>query len=255
MTNDTSNPVIPLEADGVQPGFDIVLRGYDRGQVDRQIGWLEEQLGAADREATGLTEALRRAESDSAEARRQAEKAAAELARGRPTFEALGERIGTILRLAEEEADALRHDGAAEVERARNAWAAELAGARRALAEEQRAAQQQAAAILAQARQEAQAIVTDARRSAAETTSAAQRQVDAMSRQQDAIHTELLRVRERFAAVMGWTIDVTDERDESEEPVTETAAEQTVVTATPRQGSESDPATTQTQHMPAGPTA
>lgn len=244
MTNDASNPVIPLEPDGVQPGFDIVLRGYDRGQVDRQISWLEEQLGATDRETATLTEALRRAEHDAAQARRQADQAAAELERGRPTFEALGERVSTMLRLAEEEAEALKAAGQTEVDRARAQSAEELAAAHRALAEAHQAAEQQAQAVLGQAREEAQRLITEARRSAAETTSAAQHQVDAMSRQRDAIHAELLRVRERFAAVMGGTIDVTaprrDPADSStgSEPATE---------------GETDSTTARTQQMPSEP--
>ncbi|MEP6462167.1 MAG: hypothetical protein ABJC62_01840 [Frankiaceae bacterium] len=258
MTNDSSHQVIPLEADGVQPGFDIVIRGYDRGQVDRQIGWLEEQLRATDRQIAALTEALQRAEQNSAEARRQAEQAAAALERGRPTFEALGERIGTILRLAEEEAEALRQAGRSDVERQHNQWTAELTAAEQALAEQQQAAEQQVAALLAQARQEAQHIVTDARRSAAETTSAAQRQVEAMSRQRDAIHAELLRTRERFAAVLGGTIDVTEPRAESADPAEEGSERTTVVSAAhtgpPAQSGEpADPGSARTQPMPAEP--
>ncbi len=224
MTNDPSNQVLPLEAEGVQPGFDIVLRGYDRGQVDRQVGWLEEQLGATDRQVQALTEAVRRAEHDTVEARRQAEKSASELARGRPTFEALGERIATMLRLAEEEAEEYRRTGRADIERARGEWATELAASQHALEEQRRAAEKQVEALVAQARHDAERIVTDARRSAAETTGAAQRQVEAMSRQRDAIHQELVRVQERFAAVMGGAIDVTDQRGESaESPSTSTS--------------------------------
>lgn len=267
--SDLTNQVIPLEAEGVQPGFDIVLRGYDRGQVDRQITWLEEQLGATDRETAALTEALRRAEHESVEARKQAEKVSAELTRGKPTFEALGERIGTILRLAEEEAEELRRTGGAELEQARNAWTAEHGAARRTLDEEQRNGQQQAASILAQAQQEAQRIVTDARRAAAETTGAAQRQVEAMSRQRDAIHAELLRVRERFAAVMGGTIDVTDASPEAPErsrgQADEQPAERTTIATAAADGAvrsggadaapTGDTDTARTQPMPAEPTA
>src|SRR5664279_4042353 len=186
MTNDAGNTVLPLDSDGVQPGFDIVLRGYDRGQVDRQVSWLEEQLGAADRDLQAVTETLRRTEQDATAARRQAEKAAAELARGKPTFEALGERVTAILSLAEEEADVLRQGGREEAEETRQELLAEHAAARDAAQQERRTAQQQSEAILAQAQQEAQRVISDARRHAAETTGAAQRQVEAMTRQRDA---------------------------------------------------------------------
>jgi len=210
MTNDAGNTVLPLDSDGVQPGFDIVLRGYDRGQVDRQVSWLEEQLGAADRDLQAVTETLRRTEQDATAARRQAEKAAAELARGKPTFEALGERVTAILSLAEEEADVLRQGGREEAEETRQELLAEHAAARDAAQQERRTAQQQSEAILAQAQQEAQRVIGDARRHAAETTSAAQRQVEAMTRQRDAIRAELARVRERFAAVMSGTVDLAE---------------------------------------------
>lgn len=258
MTNDPT-PVIPLEAEGVQPGFDIVLRGYDRGQVDRQIGWLEEQLGATDRQMQALTEALRQAEHDAVIARQQAAKAAAELERGRPTFEALGERIATILRLAEEEAAAMRQAGGAEIERYRGEWSTELTAAQRSLDEAKGTAEQQAQATMAAAQQEAQRVVTEARRSAAETTSAATRQVEAMAKQRDAIHAELVRVRERFAAVLGGTIDVIeqpgkpapDEKTESEPTTVVTAAGGGAPPG--GAGGNTDQDTARTQPMPSEP--
>ena len=202
MTNDAP-ALVPLDHDPVQPGFDIVLRGCDRGQVARQIGWLQEQLPAADREMEAVQEALRQARGEAADARRQADRAEQQLQRGKPTFEALGERIVQMLTLAEQEADGLRAAARQDAARIREEVGAEAAAARRDIAEQRRAAEAEAAGIVASAKQEGQRIVTDARRQAAEVTNAAQRQVEAATRQRDAIHAELLRVRERFSAVMG----------------------------------------------------
>ncbi len=205
---DGAPALVPLDHDPVQPGFDIVLRGYDRGQVDRQLNWLEEQLGAADREMESSHEALRQARQEAADAKQQAQRAAAELDRGRPTFEALGKRIAQMLTLAEQEAEALLGAARSDVERTHKELGAEQAVMRRETQDQRRGAEQEAATIVERARQEAQRVVTDARRHAAEVTQAGQRQVDAMSRQRDAIHAELVRVQERFAAVMGSPVDL-----------------------------------------------
>jgi cell division septum initiation protein DivIVA len=76
---DSTGSALPPDRTGVVQ-FDVVMRGYDRRQVDDYIASLY-----------------------AAHAKLQAE-----LRRGRPSFEALGERVSQILVIAEAEADEMR---------------------------------------------------------------------------------------------------------------------------------------------------
>ena len=107
---DDNTDLIPLRPEEeAPPTFDLVRRGYDRHQVDGHLAWLEERL----RE----TESLRSA-AEHAAARAAAEAAGArdELEQNRPDWASFGERIGSILRLAEDEAAELRQRGARDAE-------------------------------------------------------------------------------------------------------------------------------------------
>ncbi len=84
-------PVVPLTGEPtVTPSsFDLVLRGYDRHQVDEHL-----------RQLAGTIEQLRT----------ELARTSSELERGRPSYDALGERVAQILGLAEAEAAQLRSD-------------------------------------------------------------------------------------------------------------------------------------------------
>lgn len=122
------------------PQFATVMRGYDRGQVDDYVARLNDFLADAERRAD-------RAERSIADLNRRNERLTDELRQaierrrepepGQP-YEGLGERIESMLRLAAEEAQAIRQQGqddASElVDEARRQRETEVANAERDLA-------------------------------------------------------------------------------------------------------------------------
>jgi cell division septum initiation protein DivIVA len=161
------------------PQFRLVMRGYDPADVDRVISGLQQR--AVDAEASAAENETRW---------KQAKASAAEIEPPEPpTFEHLGERVGQILALADEEARELRERAQAETEEARKLaeqaavsvrddadqyadhrrrdadaeGARVLADARRAADEERDAAERDAAAL----RQEGEAVFEQQRANAA----------------------------------------------------------------------------------------
>ncbi len=96
------------------PAFDLVLRGYDRRQVDARLAELEGRV-------TELSAALEAARQSEASALATAQRARAELERGRPSFDTLGERVAEMLRLAEVEAAEMRAAGEQDAAASREA--------------------------------------------------------------------------------------------------------------------------------------
>src|SRR3954466_1554665 len=109
--------LVPLADDDQPSGFDVVLRGYDRRQVDDYLDRVEAALNDADArhaEDSGRLAALESQVTDMharlADAERRAE--------GRPEpAPVAGDRIAAMLRLADEEAGALRDAARQEAER------------------------------------------------------------------------------------------------------------------------------------------
>lgn len=97
---------IPVEVADEAVVFRVVPRGYDRGAVDARVAALEQELAE-----------LRWEHDELAAQRRELVEQRAEQERWAPSFTALGERAARILRLAEEEAAALRGEAAQEVQR------------------------------------------------------------------------------------------------------------------------------------------
>jgi len=161
------------------PSFRNVLRGYDPAQVDQ---WREQHgqaLEEARREAaertvevTELKSALTRAQDEHGRTRKALD-AAQEQQRqaSAPTFAGLGERIGNILTLADEEAREIRRNAEADAQT--------LAGTSRLAAEQARVdadryaenvrtkAEAEATQLVEKARQQADALLDDADREAA----------------------------------------------------------------------------------------
>ena len=79
------------------PAFDIVLRGYERRQVDEHLSTLVNDRVAAERKAQELEKQV---------ARVRAEFEASDVSE--PNYASLGARVEKILRLAEEEARDVR---------------------------------------------------------------------------------------------------------------------------------------------------
>ncbi|MGZ6299747.1 MAG: hypothetical protein ACXWMN_04555 [Candidatus Limnocylindria bacterium] len=214
----TAADVSAAGLDGID-AFDIVRDGYDRHQVEAHLAFMRSELAIA---------------------QTAAESARAALAQGRPGFDALGERVGQILELAQIEADELRHEVETETTRLREEAATEttrlrelateeteelraqtrqeveqqLAQAKQdaarvkadaTLAAEQKKheAEREAAAARKAASAEADRTIVDALREAEALRSAAQQATDAMSEMRRGMLAELAGVRETINKIMG----------------------------------------------------
>ncbi|MFZ5851389.1 MAG: hypothetical protein ACOYY2_08345 [Actinomycetota bacterium] len=143
-----------------QEDFAVVLRGYDRRQVDDFAARMRHRVQDLEGALARTEQDLARAEQDLDRARREVQEATERAARDRPTFEELGERVTEMLRLAEQEAAAQRATAASEVARLRQ-----------------------------DAEEQARRTVAEAERQAAEIEAAAQRRVAEL----DAQHQEVVR--------------------------------------------------------------
>jgi DivIVA domain-containing protein len=224
--------LVPMSDEEHQPsGFDVVLRGYDRRQVDDYLDRVEAALNDADARHADDAQRLAALESQVtdmherlADAERRAE--------GRPEpAPVAGDRIAAMLRLADEEATALRAAATDDAQRI-VAEAQARAGQESALRtaeldrreEEISASYAQADAARQQAQVDADAIrargeeeAAELRRQAQEDlrrmhesgqleaaamTAEARRQVEDLSRQRDAIAAQLQSLRDTLAGAL-----------------------------------------------------
>jgi DivIVA domain-containing protein len=160
-------------AQDAAPRFDVVLRGYDRGQVDAYV----DDASAALRE---LSDALARARAEADAARADAQGMRSELERGRPPAERVANRVGEILALAEAEAEQLREETR-----------------RRALEVEAEREQ-----LLGDARRKAQAMLDAVRRDAQVVSEQTRRQVEAAERRHAQIVSSLARAHDQLAETL-----------------------------------------------------
>jgi DivIVA domain-containing protein len=224
--------LVPLTDDEQPTGFDVVLRGYDRRQVDDYLDRVEAALNDADARHAEDAQRLGALESQVidmherlADAERRAE--------GRPEpAPVAGDRIAAMLRLAEEEATAIRDAAKQEAERivaeaqveagqetAKRtaeldrrerdiATASEDADATRRQAQQEAdeikaRAEQEAVATRQQAQEELRRMHEAGQLEAAAMTSEARRQVEDLSRQRDAIAAQLQSLRDTLAGAVG----------------------------------------------------
>jgi cell division septum initiation protein DivIVA len=117
------------------PAFDIVLRGYERRQVDEHLSALVGERMVAERRVADLEQHLVRVRKE-AEAGEQ----------NQPSYASLGARVQKILALAEEEARDVRSEAGALSEQSRAQAAADVEQIRR-LGEEDAARRKAAAEI------------------------------------------------------------------------------------------------------------
>src|SRR5690349_9344380 len=162
-----------------QPEFPTVFRGYDPVQVDQHLSALQQAADAAKQEAAASSVELTKlrqsheALSQELEGQRRELGQLQEQARkvSSPTFADLGDRIGSMLGLADEEASSIRAAAAAEVEQARHAADEDAALVRAEAdryAEEVRSrADVDASEAVSRAKKEADSIIDDAAREAA----------------------------------------------------------------------------------------
>ncbi|MDQ3885709.1 MAG: DivIVA domain-containing protein [Actinomycetota bacterium] len=87
--------------------FDIVLRGYDRRQVDERLRFLGAELAAAE-------QALGAAQERTAEVEDELARVRLEVGMREPATPVFGDRVERILRLAAEEAEEVRNRAAEE---------------------------------------------------------------------------------------------------------------------------------------------
>ena len=186
--------LLPLHEEAEPTGFDVVLRGYDRNQVNDYLDRVEAMVAETDARHTEDTRRFQEYERQLAEQRSHLDAALAQ-AEGRPEPASLiGERLTRMLALAEQEAAAIEGDARAEADRvlAASRQAAEQEHAQRAVVLAQRErdiegasaaaeqtrleAQHDADSIRASSRREADELVRDAQQHAADLVQQAQQQ-------------------------------------------------------------------------------
>lgn len=163
MDRDQQHDLLPL--DGMSHQFDVVIRGYDRGQVHDVLDRMEGELrvAMADREASSARSAelagqLSNVSAEMESLRRKADQA------GEPSFANMGTRISNMLSLAEEEATDIRRQAQEEADRSRTdseSTSAETARIREEAQEEARRIIEQAQAKSSELKDSARKAVED----------------------------------------------------------------------------------------------
>jgi hypothetical protein len=160
------------------PSFRTVLRGYDPSEVEQRYAEISRALVAARQEAADRTVELtqlrqantRLQESLAEQERRLTDLEDAQHRAAAPSYGDLGQRIGRILTLADEESNEIRRTAAEDAEALRGSATAEVAEQRqsadRYATEVRGSAEADAARVVEKARQQADAILDDADREA-----------------------------------------------------------------------------------------
>jgi cell division septum initiation protein DivIVA len=226
---------IPVEVAAEAAAFKVVGRGYDPRQVDAHVAALEQELAEL------------RWEHDELAAQRLALAAQrAEQERWTPSFRALGDRMVQLVRLAEQEACALRTAATQEAARQREETAVEFAAqqaeqaralehgrevaqremrlldfsgqSRRELLETEwkqarRDAELEVAGTLGRAAAQAQHIQDQAARQASAALAAARADVDHLQRRRDELSAEMIELSAQLVAVVQRLSPPTDQAD------------------------------------------
>ncbi len=159
--------------DIARPDFALVRRGYEPAQVDKRLRELAEQNATREKQLVALNERLAKLESGE---NAQAGRAPA----APPTFADLGDRVGKILTLAEEEAADIRAAGKGEFE-------TRLAEAEKVAAKLRRQADEYAEKRRADADGEAKGLVAAAHRKSDTLLEETQRDASARKAEADAL--------------------------------------------------------------------
>ena len=129
-----------------QTAFPVVMRGYDRAQVDQHLHSLEKKLGEARAQVESMDAATMQMSGQLSEAQAQVREAE------RPSYAGLGSRIEQLLRSAEEQSS--------DVVSQANAHAKDVVGRATATAEQ----------LTSQAENEAAELLSNGRRDEGEVT-------------------------------------------------------------------------------------
>ncbi|HST64441.1 MAG TPA: DivIVA domain-containing protein [Mycobacteriales bacterium] len=171
--------------------FDVALRGYDRDQVDAHLASLESEFTGALSERDRLAERVKQLETRVEELHLQsAEEQPAQQSGSQ--LNGFGVRIEKIMRMAEDEARAVREEAQAEIEH-------ERAEAKKKVAAIQQAAEKDASAHRQNVQSEASGILDKARQEAARVRADADAQA-AATREEASGHLESVRARAAQAA-------------------------------------------------------
>jgi cell division septum initiation protein DivIVA len=163
--------------------FRVVMRGYDPGDVDRKVAELEAKIASTGQGLEALRDRVKKVGANAA-----SDSSSAPLV----TFEHLGDRVGQILTLAEQEAKAIRDQAHAEAETHRK----ESEQAVQVIKDK---ADEYADQRRREADADAQRLLTDASRAAEGERDAAERDAAARRQEAEAIH-ELQRANAARAA-------------------------------------------------------
>ncbi|MGH3899387.1 MAG: hypothetical protein ACRDTA_14325 [Pseudonocardiaceae bacterium] len=198
--------------------FDVVLRGYDKRQVDERLRTLgAEAVRRAGRRCGGCGaghDARGRAESLAVRRRRQAPQPESDQSGSdQPGFHQLestfGARVEKILMLAEEEAREVRSQAEQEAAAIRKAVAQEADGLFKAAARDAdevcKAARVEAAQLVVQARAEADRLVTTATENVQQRERVNAHELQQLSQLRDEINTDLYRAKEVLDGLFGAT--------------------------------------------------
>ena len=172
--------------------FDVALRGYDRDQVDAHLASLESEFTAALSERDRLAERVKHLETRVEELHLQSDEERAAAEASAPPLSGFGMRLEKIMRVADDEATALREETQSEIDR-------ERAEARKRVAAMQQAAEKDAAAHRLKMRTEADSLLDKARHEAARVRADADAQA-AATREEASGHLESVRARAAQAA-------------------------------------------------------
>jgi DivIVA domain-containing protein len=185
----TDEDLLPLSEEVEPAGFDLVMRGYHRGQVEDYVARVEVALVEADRQHVEDGERLTALAADVAALQSRLADAEQRAAGLPEASSRLTERMATMLRLAEEEAEQIvgqaqdRADSAmAERTAHLDRREADIAGAGAEADQMRLDAQRDAEAVRARTAQEAQATMADARHQAESALAQARAEVDELVR-------------------------------------------------------------------------
>lgn len=167
----------PLDESRYRPAFDVVLRGYDRRQVDDALSTAENEIGSLQQERELAYERLTHYANQIEQLQldvyslnqhlKEAERAKS------PDRAAVTAQVQEILELAETEADKIRATAQAEVEQLRNSADETLARARLKSEQLAETAQVLSTKLLDEAQKSADTITTTARQAAEQATATA----------------------------------------------------------------------------------
>jgi cell division septum initiation protein DivIVA len=158
--------------------FDVVMRGYDRRQVDERVSLLRGR-------AQELERRLEAAQNEAGEAWREVENSRRAATQAAPTAQQLGDRVTGLLRLADEEAAARRTAAKAEADRVT------------------REAEERAKRTITEAEERARKVIGQAEEKSRRSDVEARRRIDSLERHHSDLVQRMTRMRDVLIDLLG----------------------------------------------------